>query len=396
MKNKVINNFPIILSVCILIVLLALSNIKGEENAVPENPKVIQTVSVPKGEMRGLWVTYIDLDMSGTDYSFNSFKTKFNNIANKAKKNRFNTLIVQVRPFSDALYKSKYYPCSHIISGKQGKNTDYDALQYMVEYCHKKGLKIHAWVNPYRVKNKGGLRLSKDNPYIKNKKLGVRVNGGIYLNPALEKVRTLIENGIKEIVRNYDVDGVQFDDYFYPTNKKSFDKAQYNKYKKKVKTNAVPLDEWRMANVNTLVYECNAICHKSGKLFGISPQGNIRNNYGLYADVKSWCSKYGYVDYICPQLYYSIKNPALRFYDALKEWQALKYNKSVTLYIGLAGYKAGTKDDSGTWKNKTNILKRELKLIRKNNIKGFMLYSYADLNRKGAKMEITNLVKALN
>ena len=313
-----------------------------------------------------------------------------------AKKDKFNTLIVHVRPFSDALYRSDYYPYSHILSGSQGKSVEYDALKYMTEYTHKIGLKIHAWINPYRVKNKGELKLSKENPYIKDKSLGVEVDGGIYLNPALKNVRNLIENGVNEIVKNYDIDGVQFDDYFYPTDEKNFDNKQYQSYKKKAKTNALPLDEWRMANVNVLVADCFNICHNYGKLFGISPQGNIDNDYGMYADVKSWCSDYGYLDYICPQLYYSLDNPALTFSNALKKWQSLEYDKSVTLYIGLAGYKTGTDSDSGTWNNKTDILKKELKLIRKNKLKGFMFYSWADLVRNEAVKEVSNLIKELN
>ncbi|MBR1731894.1 MAG: family 10 glycosylhydrolase, partial [Ruminococcus sp.] len=202
--------------------------------------------------------------------------------------------------------------------------------------------------------------------------------------------------GIKEIVSKYDVDGVQFDDYFYPTDKESFDKKQYQSYKKKLKTNALPLGEWRMANVNILISDCYSICHKYGKLFGISPQGNITNDYGMYADVKSWCSKYGYVDYVCPQLYYSLKNPALTFSDALNEWQSLDFDNSVSLYIGIAGYKTGTDSDSGTWENSSNILQKELKLIRKQKLNGFMFYSYADLVRKEAEKEVSNLIKELN
>ena len=160
--------------------------------------------------------------------------------------------------------------------------------------------------------------------------------------------------------------------------------------------NALPLDEWRMNNVNMLVADCFEICHKHGKLFGISPQGNISNDYGLYADVKSWCSKYGYLDYICPQLYYSLDNPALSFKDALNEWISLEYNDSVTLLIGLAGYKTGTDSDSGTWQDSEDILRKELKLIRKSKLNGFMLYSFADLQRDEAAKEITNLVKELN
>ncbi|MBR1731725.1 MAG: family 10 glycosylhydrolase [Ruminococcus sp.] len=179
MKRKIINNIPIILSVCILIILLALTNINRTPEEKPKEPETVPTVTVPMEEVRGLWVTYMDLNMSGTDYTYKSFKAKFNKIADTAKKDKFNTLIVQVRPFSDALYRSNYYPYSHILSGEQGKSVEYDALSYMTEYAHKLGLKLHAWVNPYRVKNKGSLKLSKDNPYIKDKSMGVTVNGGI-------------------------------------------------------------------------------------------------------------------------------------------------------------------------------------------------------------------------
>ncbi len=397
MKKRIKNNIPIIIAVIMLIALLAVSNLNPKETSVKKkSDKVIKTVVISDEETRGLWVTYMDLDMSGTDYSLKSFMNKFNRIAENAKNNNFNTLIVHIRPFSDALYKSKYYPNSHILSGKQGKNVGYDALKYMVEYSHKLGLKIHVWVNPYRIKHKGGQKLSQDNPYVKDKSLGVKVNGNIYLNPALKKARTLIENGVREIVENYDVDGVQFDDYFYPSDSKSIDKKQYKNYRSKLKENALPLDEWRIANVNTLVADCFSICHKYGKLFSISPQGNIENDYEMYADVKSWCSQYGYVDFICPQLYYSLDNPALKFKDALKIWKSLEYNESVKLYIGLAGYKVGTDSDSGTWLSRNNILKNELELVRKNNLKGVIFYSYADLIRKDAQKEVKSFINELN
>ncbi|MCH5303338.1 MAG: family 10 glycosylhydrolase [Ruminococcus sp.] len=399
---KIKNKIPLFLSITALISVIAFSssnNITPSETVKKENKAVKTSNTEIESEMRGVWVTYMDLDMQETDLSYKSFKKKFKEIADKSKKDKFNTLIVQVRPFSDALYDSSYYPYSHIISGTQGKNPGYDPLKYMCAYSHKIGLKIHAWINPYRVRSSRELRLSENNPYKNNKQLGVKVGDGIYYNPALSGVRKLIENGIREIVNNYDVDGIQFDDYFYPTSKESFDKKQYKKYCDNVGLeNAMSLEEWRIANVNILIAECYTIVHNNQKniVFGISPQGNIENDYEMYADVKSWCEKSGYIDYICPQLYYSLDNPALTFERALKNWTSLNYNDNVTLYIGIAGYKTGTDLDGGTWSYSDKILQEEVKLIRKRNIKGFMFYSFANLESKKAAKEVSNLVEILD
>lgn len=397
---KLLKKLPVVLSIAVLAGIIAFTSTNLKLDKKESVKKAVQTSSIKiENELRGVWVTYMDLDMNGTDRSYKSFKKKFNAIADSAKEKKFNTLIVQVRPFSDAVYNSSYYPYSHIISGVQGKNPGYDPLKYMCKYTHKLGMKLHAWINPYRVRSSEKLKLSKDNPYYKNRELGVKVGKGIYYNPALPKVRKLIENGIKEIVKNYDIDGIQFDDYFYPTTSESFDSEQYMKYRNNVGVDmAVSLKDWRIANVNILVAECYTLIHnlKKDVVFGISPQGNIQNDYEICADVICWCSKSGYVDYICPQLYYSLENPALTFKQALKNWTSLDYSDDVSLYIGIAGYKTGTDSDSGTWNYSDKILQDELKLVRKKKLKGFMFYSYANLNSKKAAKEVSNLVKILD
>ena len=393
---RIVNKLPMLIAILTLCLIVAVT---GGNKKPAKQASAKPSQPAREEEMRGVWVSYMDLDMQGTDMSFSSFKKKFNHIADTAIKNKFNTLIVQVRPFSDALYNSAYYPYSHILTGVQGKDPRYDPLKYMCSYCHKNDLKIHAWVNPYRVRNTSNLKLSKNNPYMNNKKLGKAVGDGIYYNPAVQNVRQLIENGIKEIVKNYDVDGIQFDDYFYPTDSKDFDSEEYNLYKNNSSgRQALSLRDWRISNVNILIAECYGLIHniKSDVVFGISPQGNIENDYKMFADVKSWCSKYGYIDYICPQLYYSLQNPALKFETALHNWTSLEYNDSVTLYIGLAGYKTGTDNDSNTWKLSDRILQEELKLIRKKKLKGFMLYSFSNLESEKAAKEVSNLVEILD
>lgn len=388
---------PTILSVVLLCSVVAISNNVNNKHDTSE--KIMTVSNNYTEEMKGIWVTYMDLDMQSTDKSYDTFKSKFKKIANTSKDKGFNSLIVQVRPFCDSLYKSSYFPYSHILTGEQGKNPNYDPLKFMCKYTHKLGMKIHAWVNPYRIKTTSTPSvLHKSNPYMKNKNLGVKTDTGIYFNPALQEVREIIEAGIKEIVENYDVDGIQFDDYFYPTQDESFDKKEYTAYTKTVGVGkALSLSQWRITNVNLLVAEVYNIIHstKDNVQFGISPQGNIDNDYNMYADVKNWCKKYGYIDYICPQLYYSIKSPILSFPDALNQWTQLKYNKNVKLYIGIAGYKIGTNDDEGTWKLSDKILKNEVELLRKKGASGVIFYSYSNLNSKVTAKEINNLTKVL-
>lgn len=401
--------FRILLSLTAITMLISvfLMNYKNSTNTLQAETKPISTptevTKVVKENthnelIKGLWVTYMDLDTSGTDRSFSSFKKKFDTILKTAKSKGFNTLIVQVRPFSDALYKSDYFPFSHIISGEQGKYSGYDPLEYMCSQCHKNNMEIHAWINPYRIStNNTPNELSKDNPYVMDKSLGVETEDGIYYNPALENVRNLIVNGIKEIVSNYDVDGIQFDDYFYPTKNRSFDSKEYKLYISSHKNNPMSLSEWRKDNVNKLIKATYKAIHSINDNvdFGISPQGNIKNNYEIYADVKTWCSKDKYIDYICPQLYYSLDNPALPFEYAIDSWNKILNNKNVKLYVGLAGYKAGSESDSGTWLDFDDILLKEYNIALKKKAKGIMLYSYNSLTEKSAKKEIDNLCSKL-
>ncbi len=392
---RMTKKLPLLMTIATLCIIIAVTGFNQKENKKPE--PVVKNTEFE--EIRGVWITYMDLDLQNTDCTYSSFKKRFDHITKTVKKKNFNTLVVQVRPFSDAMYNSAYFPYSHLLTGIQGKNPGYDPLKYMCSHAHKNNLKIHAWINPYRIRSSEKLKLAENHPYLNNKSLGVKVGSGIYYNPCKANVRRLIENGVKELVKNYDIDGIQFDDYFYPTKSKAFDSKEYNKYKNNVGAqNALSLENWRIANVNILIADCYSIIHslKDNIVFGISPQGNIDNDYEMSADVKSWCSKSGYIDYICPQLYYSLENPALKFETALNNWRSLEYDKSVNLYIGLAGYKSGTDSDSGTWKFSDKILQDELKLLRKSNLKGFMLYSFENLESEPSAKEVSNLVKLLD
>lgn len=410
MKNKKI--VPIIVSVIAMLSVICISSFTREKPPKKQNDidniaalSSKATADTPESdeEMRGVWVSYMELSMENeSSKTQKTFEDKFTEIAQKCRESSFNTLIVQVRPFCDALYKSRYFPWSHILTGTQGENPQYDALQIMCDICKENNLKIHAWINPYRVSsNETPKKLSDNNPYIKNSEIGIKTDNGIFLDPSNETAQQLICDGVKEIAENYDVDGIQFDDYFYPTEDESFDKKQYEAYIEKYgKENSMSLDNWRMQNVNTLICKVYRTIKSvdSSVEFGISPQGNIGNNDGLYADVKSWCTCKGFADYICPQIYFSLENPALTFEDCLDSWTSLNFDENVKLYVGLGGYKAGNGEyDEETWLLSDSILADEYDILRNNkSVRGFMLYSYSCLEDDTAKKEINNLINALN
>lgn len=410
MKNKKI--VPIIISVIAMLSVICISSFTREKPPKKQNDinniaalSSKATADTPESdeEMRGVWVSYMELSMENeSSKTQKAFEDKFTEIAQKCRESGFNTLIVQVRPFCDALYKSSYFPWSHILTGTQGENPQYDALQIMCDICKENNLKIHAWINPYRVSsNETPKKLSDNNPYIKNSEIGIKTDNGIFLDPSNETAQQLICDGVKEIAENYDVDGIQFDDYFYPTEDESFDKKQYEAYIEKYgKENSMSLDNWRMQNVNTLICKVYRRIKSVNPsiMFGISPQGNIGNNDGLYADVKSWCTCKGFADYICPQIYFSLENPALTFEDCLDSWTSLDFDENVKLYVGLGGYKAGNGEyDEETWLISDSILADEYDILRNNkSVRGFMLYSYNSLEDDTAKKEINNLINALN
>lgn len=411
---KIQKSLPIIVTAALLVVVVIISAV-GKNNVKSSAPtaktaaatasQVMQTdnrkTDATLDDMRGVWVTYMELSMANeSNKSEQAFRRKFTAIAARCKEAGFNTLVVQVRPFCDALYNSKLFPPSHIISGEQGKNAGYDPLKLMCGICRAQNLKIHAWVNPYRVvANHTPAALSDDNPVVKNKELALETDSMTILDPSNKDARKLITDGVMEIINQYDVDGVQFDDYFYPPDIEDEDNEQYQAYLKKAPDgNEMDLETWRMYNVDMLIAETYMRIHQSGKnvVFGISPQGNLGNNAEISADVVNWCGAKGFVDYICPQIYFSLDNPALSFENALADWDRLEFAEGVKMYVGLAGYKAGIDKDSGTWQNADDILADEYDILTTDkNVSGFMLYSYQSLNDEAAAAEIDHLISKL-
>lgn len=332
-----------------------------------------KTIQVPAAdeEFRAVWIAYYDFDDSrGSDReSFRKYAARmFDNAADMG----MNAVVVHVRPFSDAMYKSKYYPWSKYASGVQGTSPGYDPLEIMVEEAHARNLEIHAWLNPYRITSSGTdiEKLAKSNParkWLSNSKTSddrnvLAYGGALYYNPSKSAVRKLIINGVKEIVSNYDVDGIHFDDYFYPSLKMSeyetvFDAPEYEEYAAKRRESGkkpMSIVDWRKKNVNTLVKGVYSAVKDINPdvVFGISPGGFIDyfddvNRW--YVDYRTWLSKPGYVDYICPQIYWSFNSlNTYPFMETLVKWSDAVRLDSVKLYIGIPAYKMNSKNSLGS------------------------------------------------
>lgn len=355
-----------------------------------------------EGEMRAVWIPFMSLNMQDTDHSEQAFRDKFDHIVAQAKEHGMNTLVVHVRSHGDAMYPSDYYPWSHLLMGTQGQDPGFDPLQYMVEATHQAGMQFHAWLNPLRIQvNQTPAALSQDNPYTLwrndsdpgNDQWVLDYQEDKYYNPAIPQVRERIIDGVEEIVSRYAVDAIHFDDYFYPTSDASYDQGSYDAYVAQLGEGSKPLSlaDWRTTNINTLisgVYSAIKAINPEVK-FGISPQGNISNDIGMGADVYSWGSVSGYVDYLCPQLYVNFEHPVLPFDKMADDWCELVTNPNIDLYFGLGVYKIGTDADNGTWNNRGDILKKQVEYGREKSCGGFMLYSwdYLDIPETEAELQ---------
>ncbi len=345
----------------------------------------------------GIWVTYAELSNAANP----DFKTGFEDICKNAQAIGANALFVHLRAFCDSVYPSKYFPLCSWAQNKEG-----DMLLIMSQICKKYDLELHGWINPYRVASSHSdiNSLPQNSPVRNNPQLLGNTAQGLYLNPASAQARKLVIDGVREIINGYDIDGIHFDDYFYPTTDESFDKHLYEEYISQNK-NPLPLDVWRTVNVNLLISGVYGAIKNSGKdvCFSVSPAADIEKNKNtLYADVKSWCQA-GYIDMIIPQLYFGFDYPVenFTFERLLLDWIKLTKDSNTRLCIGLAPYKLDTdkEPDNQEWKNGTDIVARQLLHIKNQaDISGAVLFSSSYLFSKEEnftiqKENIKNVIK---
>lgn len=343
--------------------------------------KKIETKIEETEEAKAIFISYIDYQVL-KDKDETLGKSIIDEMINNVATSNFNTIILQVRPFADAIYNSKYFPPSKVIMDSA---LPFDILKYFIEKTHEKNIKIYAWLNPYRISLDKEFKIDEKTYYYKwlnTNKISIS-DDGIYFNPASDEVSKLILDGVEELTYNYDIDGIIYDDYFYPN--KEIDLTSFKEYQKSGGTSSI--EDYRKNIITTLIKDTyNKIKSiKEYVLFGISPSGNIENNLNEeYLDIEKLLSKEDTMDFIMPQLYYGLKNEHKPFIDTLNAWDLLD-KKKIKIIPTLALYKVGQEDKyagSGIneWVEEKNIILKEAILSKTiENYGGYAIYRYNNM-----------------
>lgn len=348
-------------------------------------------------EMRGVWVSSVyNLDYpSSPTTDPDKLKAEADEILDNCVKWGLNAVFLQVRPSGDALYKSDLFPWSKYLTGSVGTapQDGFDPLEYWVEAAHKRGLELHAWINPYRItrgKDTEWNSLPSTHPAKMNPDWVVKYSdGNYYFNPGIPEVRDLVTRGAVEIVQNYDVDGLHMDDYFYPGTDFN-DAATYQKYGSSFSNIA----DFRRDSVNQLVAQLDTAVHNIDPniQFGISPSGiwankstdprgsntNGSEHYvSSYADSLYWIEN-GLVDYIIPQIYWEIGHKLADFATLADWWNDAVAGSDVHLYIGMGAYRCAD-NPTGVWTTTDPLFDSLAYLENKDNVGGCVFFRYGSI-----------------
>ncbi|SCG64544.1 Uncharacterized lipoprotein YddW, UPF0748 family [Micromonospora echinaurantiaca] len=354
-------------------------------------------------ELRGMWITTVNnIDWpSRRGLPTETVQAEFRAWLDLAVRNNHNAVFVHVRPSGDALWPSSYAPWSEWLTGRRdGRDPGWDPMEFMVAEAHARNLEFHAWFNPYRggqPATVGGPgprldQLAPTHPLRRHRDWVVTYPSAdqrgsrLYFNPGIPEARRFVEDSMLEAVRRYDVDGVHFDDFFYPypeAGQDFPDDAAFARYGRGFPDKHA----WRRHNVNTLVREMSERIKeiKPWVKFGISPFGIWRNKRtdpagsataglqsydAIYADTRLWVREQ-WLDYVVPQLYWHIGFDKADYAKLLPWWTATVKGTRVQLYIGQADYRVG---ERGAWRDPAE-LDRQLALNRRHGVHGSVHFS---------------------
>lgn len=352
----------------------------------------------PKREFRAVWVTTVNnIDWpSRAGLSPKEQQAEFIALLDKAAAMNLNAVIVQVRPAADAFYHSRFEPWSQWLTGQQGQAPEpfYDPLKFMISQAHQRGLEFHAWLNPFRAMHHSRF-VDICDQHISQRKPEWLLQYGRYvmLNPGIPDARMHVLRVVADIVQRYDIDGIHYDDYFYPYpdgSSKLNDWATFRKYKGAYND----IGDWRRYNVDEFI-RMSARTIKQFKpwvKFGVSPYGTWRNQQStplgsntlsglasydhLFADVRKWLEK-GWVDYVAPQLYQNTRHHKSNFKILVEWWSDNAFGRHV--YAGHAVYRIFSEDGGWSWRDKSEV-PRQVRMVRETaNGKGSVYFSWNGL-----------------
>ena len=367
------------------LILVSLFLLSGCENQSNENTEKIKNANE---NIIGVWINYNEIHAIVKECETQSqLNEKIKYMLNEYNKYNINTIFIHSRAFDDSFYSSKIYHPSEYCSDDNNQ-LKFDVLQSFIDCSSEFDIDIHAWVNPYRIRKDNKIEFINLNTLAgewyaqnpKDQRLIITENS-IFYNPASIDVQKYVLSGIKEILDNYNVDGIHIDDYFYPTTNENIDTEFYNEYIKQ--GGKLSLTDYRRENVNSLVTSIYSLIksYNNNLCFSISPSADIDADYNShYADVKLWASQKGYADYLIPQIYFGFEHETMPFESVLNDWINLK-TENTKIAIGLSVYKSGevdvfAKSGSNEWIKNTDIIKSQIQLIDNNeNLNGYSYYS---------------------
>jgi len=355
--------------------------------------------------MRAVWITTVgNIDWpSRKNLDAETQQKEYIEILEKLKKHNFNAVLTQIRPSADALYESSYELWSEVLQGKQGSppNPYYDPTAWMIQQCHQRGMEFHAWVNPFRaVSSITFSNIHQDHITKKEPTWFFKYGDRVYFNPGIPEVRTYLVKIALEIARKYDIDGLHFDDYFYPykiNGQDINDDDTFDKFGKDF-TN---IEDWRRNNIDLFIQAISDSLKviKPKVKFGISPVGGWRNKSQdprgsdtrvgqpaydhLYADTRKWLEK-GWIDYLTPQIYWSTQSKYAPYEVLISWWNENNFGRHI--YGGHGAFKIGMLDEESTWQESSEIFKQIMLNRKYKNIQGSMFFSAKSLTKNPLKI----------
>lgn len=325
-------------------------------------------------ELRGMWIATVDNRdwPSEPGLSARRQRAELLELLDAAADRRLNTVFFQARPAADAMWPSPHEPWSEFLTGEQGRNPGWDPLATVVREGHRRGLRVEAWCNPYRVAlHEDPTKLARDHPARRRPEWTVPYGGHLYYNPGLPEVRRFVRGAMLDVVHRYGVDGLHWDDYFYPYpvfGELFDDEDAYREHGGRFPD----LASWRRHNIDLLVRETAERIRtlNPGVRFGVSPFGVWRNSASdsrgsetkagvqtydnLYADTRSWVRR-GWIDYVLPQLYWHIGFEEADYATLARWWAETVRGTSTRLFLGEALYKVGAPEQPAPWQNPAEV-----------------------------------------
>ncbi|WP_369221821.1 glycoside hydrolase family 10 protein [Streptomyces sp. R39] len=349
-------------------------------------------------EMRGMWLaTVANRDWpSRAGLPASEQRKELTAFLDTAVEHRLNTVMFQVRPTADAFWPSRYEPWSQYLTGTQGKDPGWDPLGTAVAEAHARGLRLHAWFNPYRIANHTDPgRLVASHPARSHPDWAVPYGGKLYYNPGIPAVRTFVEQAVLDAVARYPVDAVHFDDYFYPypvAGQTFDDDDAYDAHGGDFSSRAA----WRRDNIDRLVTGIADGVKKlrPGTQFGISPfavwrnaatdsrgsdtRAGVETYDDLYADTRKWVRE-NWIDYIVPQVYWQIGNAAADYAKVVDWWAGVAKGSRTRLYIGEALYQAGAAGAPAAWQDPAELSRHLTLADRYPQVGGHVYFAAKDV-----------------